>query len=133
MLSNYPLATWMRSARSESGWRAIISWWESRRLAYNVIIGCVALISFPAYSAALSACGKIRPGQDLVEPLALFLAPIAANAAYTGGWLFEVAWAQFFGERRALGPALFVAGTLFSICIVLFPSVFWIVAWLRRP
>lgn len=98
----------------------VVQWWESRRLAYNAIVG-VTGVGTLAYSSVVSYLAR---GQWVVAPLQLIVVyGVAANVCYTLGWVSEIVierWLQrpVFG----LGPALFRHGLVFSIGLTLFPA-----------
>ena len=103
-----------------------LRWWESRRLAYNLIVGIGAVVSLPIFFLAINATGVLKPGEDAVEPLALFLAPIALNICYCAGWISECILRTFWPrKKRSLGPLLVKLGLGFSSFVVAFPAVFW--------
>jgi len=109
----------------------IILWWEARRIPVNFIVGSVGLISLVIFYIAIGSSGHLEPGEDAVEPMALFVAPILFNIAYTGGWLAEIALRIFWRDSQPLiGPILLKVGITFSLFVVLLPSIFWGCYWL---
>ena len=113
-------------------WWQVIVWWELRRIPYNVIVGIAGVISLVLFYVFITASGGLKPGEDAVEPLALVLAPILVNVAYTAGWVFEIALILLDRRDVGVGPALYKLGLAFSLCAVAVPSVFWGVIWLAR-
>ncbi len=103
---------------------ATIVWWELRRLSYNLFLVAIGIPGLLLFFRAISASDSLAPGEDAVEPIALAAAPIAANIAYTAGWLVE---GVLLGQRPGppIGPWLMKAGLLFSITVVFFPAVLW--------
>ena len=85
--------------QSPSWWRVVL-WWEARCIPYNIFVGLYGAVCLLAFYWAIGASGRLRPGEDAIEPLALLLAPVAVNLAYTLGWLVEVPGAWHF--RRCL-------------------------------
>jgi hypothetical protein len=125
--------SWMGSRRQaeRSIWN-VIAWWELRRLSYNLFLAAVGIPSLIVFFLAISAAHELQPGEDAVEPMALFAAPILANIAYTAGWVVECAllWRPSTQPR---GPRLMRIGLLFSLFVMLLPAVAWtIVALMRR-
>lgn len=55
-------------------WRAVV-WWELRRIPFNVVIGTYGFICLMIFFWAIVTSGQLQPGEDAVEPIALFLAP----------------------------------------------------------
>jgi hypothetical protein len=110
--------------------RDAVVWWERRRITYNLVVGAVAIVSFVIYWISIASSGVLKPGDDVIEPLALLaapiVAPIAINICYTAGWLMDV-------PLRFIVPSLssrftlrlFVIGFAFSLFVVSFPAIFW--------
>jgi hypothetical protein len=110
---------------------AAIAWWERRRLSYNLFLAAIGIPGLFLFFFAIGASDSLAPGEDAIEPMALVAAPIAANIAYTTGWLVEGALlAQ--EPARPTGPRLMKAGVLFSIAVVFFPALLWGVIDLAR-
>ncbi len=113
----------------------IFKWWESRRLAYNVIVGV---------SGALTMSIATVFGQLIGEPMAVgqLLTPVVpiaimANICYTLGplteWFLHRLWGK---EVLPVGPHLFRAGLILSTGVIfLIPTLlmgFALVLWLVR-
>lgn len=98
----------------------VVQWWESRRPAYNAIVGATGLGTL-AYSSLVSfiARGDWFPG-----PWQLVIAyGIGANLFYTLGWGVELLAERWLKRPvYGLGPALFRHGLVFSIGLTLFPA-----------
>lgn len=95
---------------------AVWRWWESRRLAYNVIVGGAGLVTL---AANLILWG---PGRGAGPWLAVAAYAVAANVCYSFGAAAELLlerWLQ--RETYGLGPALFRHGLVFSVGLTLFP------------
>jgi hypothetical protein len=125
--------SWMVSRRQEtrSIWN-VIAWWEFRRPSYNLFLAAVGIPSLIVFFLAITAAHELQPGEDAVEPMALFAAPILANIAYTAGWVVESAllWRR---PAQPRGPRLMRFGLLFSLFVMLLPAVAWmVVALIRR-
>src|SRR3954465_12933431 len=69
----------------------ILTWWESRRLIYNVIVGASGIITL----AIIGAISLIPPGlglRSLIPPVPGILAyGVLANICYTFGPFVEIA------------------------------------------
>jgi hypothetical protein len=99
-----------------SAWE-VIKWWEFRRLTYNAILLGVGIPSFILF---LYLIQPLPPGEDAAEPMAVFLAPFAANFAYTFGWILELIVGPEARKHREL---VWRIGVGFTICVVLAPTV----------
>jgi len=101
-----------------------IAWWERRRLGYNGFLAAIGIPGLALFYLAIIASGRLAPGEDAIEPIALLAAPIGANIAYTAGWLVEGAMlAQ--EPVRPNGPRLMRAGLRFSLAVVFSPALLW--------
>lgn len=106
---------------------------EARRIPYNVIVGLVGLIGLLLFFLFITLAHEIKPGEDAIEPMALFAAPFVINIAYTGGWLAELFLRIVWRERwPLLGPMFLKLGLSFSVIVVLLPAVVWCMIWLAR-
>jgi hypothetical protein len=79
----------------------------------------------------------IENGEDIGEPIMLFLAPFVINAGYTLGWMVEAfapnAYLESFpGDRRKIGPRLLWFGLQLTLFVELMPTVLWAGLWLLR-
>jgi hypothetical protein len=121
------IASFVEAPDATEDWRGVISWWERRRIPYNLLMGAAGLLSFPAFLWAISTSGHLRPGEDAVEPMAILVGPIAVNAAYTLGWLVEVP-ARFVSRNLTprFGPTLLKVGVGLSITGVTLPAAYWV-------
>jgi hypothetical protein len=76
---------------------------------------------------------ELKAGEDAVEPIILFVAPLAANICYTGGWIVELFWGAVRPKgSSSIGPVLLKMGVGFSMAVVLLPSIVWFVTWAAR-
>jgi hypothetical protein len=120
----FPPANYRQSAIST------ISWWESRRLSFNVIVGGTGLFTL----LVVRMISMIPPGlprMDLAGPVVAY--GLMANVCYTFGWGIEVALKRLMGNRAPLiGPALFRQGVAFSVGLTLLPILIVSVGWLAR-
>ena len=118
---------WLFSAPNaqRSGF-AVIAWWELRRIPYNLIVGGAGFISLIIFFGSIISSGVLRPGEDAVEPMAIFVAPVAINTCYCAGWVVEnvlrVVWPS---KLHLFGPILFKLGLGFSLFAVSLPATFW--------
>ena len=99
----------------------VVRWWESRRLAYNAIVGVTGLGTL-AYVNALELV--LGGGWFVVPWQAIVGYALGANVLYTAGWVVENVIERWL--RRpvyGLGPALFRHGLVFSIGLTLIPAV----------
>ncbi len=99
----------------------VVAWWESRRIAYNVIVGVSGVTSL----LLANVVGLIGPyGRVLGFPplLGLIAVGVIANVCYTGGAAAELAFNAAMGRRNnVVGPTLFRYGTAFSVGLSLLP------------
>ena len=109
----------------------ILTWWESRRLVYNVIVGTTGLVSL----GIIGLISIIPPGVPrLLPPWQLILAyGAAANVCYTFGPAVEILLQRIW-KRKVLpvGPVLFRQGLSFSVGLTLLPVMVASAAWVVR-
>jgi hypothetical protein len=113
---------------------SIIKWWESRRVAYNLVVGVVGLgnlIVFAYINDTLLV--PYLPFQErkweLWSPLVF---GVAANLLYTGGWFVEVITYGLMGRRTTrFAPVAFGIGLLFSVFLTFIPPVSDGIRWIR--
>lgn len=110
----------------------IIWWWELRRIPYNAIVGMVGAVSLALFLMFIWNSGVLKPGEDAVEPMALFAAPFVVNLCYTAGWVVELLLVAIRRHEVGCGITMFVVGTAFSLIVVMVPSVTWGVVWLVK-
>jgi cytochrome bd-type quinol oxidase subunit 1 len=124
--------TWMvtRPTPADSLW-GVISWWERRRVPYNLFLAAVGVPSLVLFYWTMDVSHSVQAGEDAVEPMALIAAPLLANIAYTLGWMVEGV-----GRRRPwvspAGPRLMRMGLWFSLFVVLSPALLGVFAVLSR-
>jgi hypothetical protein len=108
----------------------VILWWESRRIPYNVIVGSWGWMCLWLYSAAVQESGHLEAGEDAIEPMALFVAPVLVNICYTIGWPVELLLRRIRPDLPAkAGERLYRAGICFSLFVISLPAVIWCVIW----
>ena len=101
-------------------------------MPYNLIVGVVGAISLFLFFVFISLTHELKPGEDAVEPMSLIAAPIIANICYTGGWIIELLLGTVRRKGPSVGLVLLKLGVVFSVVIVLVPSVAWFVIWIAR-
>ena len=100
----------------------LLGWWESRRPAYNAIVGTAGLFTL----ATVQLVDWLPPHvlRIAVPWQAVIAYGVVANACYSCGFLLELlcegAW---HGEVAPVGPALFRQGLIFSVGLTLLPIV----------
>ena len=99
----------------------VVAWWESRRPAYNVIVGVTGAGAI-VYANLISLLVR---GEWMPFPLLGIVAyGIAANLFYTLGWAVENVAERWLGRPvYGLGPALFRHGLVFSIGLTMLPAL----------
>jgi hypothetical protein len=98
----------------------VIQWWESRRPAYNVIVGAFGagtLLYANAVSVLVTGDWFRVPWQGVVAYA------LAANVCYTAGWMAENVVQRWLKRPiYGFGPALFRHGLVFSIGLTVLPA-----------
>lgn len=116
------LTEFLFAAPAPRSTRAIVAWWERRRLAYNAWVGGAGLVS-------LGTVGffSMVMGGDPVFPGALVLAAVfgvMANLCYFLGPAAEILCEKLWGRRvLPTGPMLYRMGLTFSVGLALFPTL----------
>jgi hypothetical protein len=113
-----------------SSW-AVVRWWESRRLLFNLCVGGAGLLTL----VSVNMFGNLPP-----RPLGLFVpwAPVLvygllANVCYTLGPLGDLLLRRALGDRApAIAPVLFRYGFVFSVGLTLLPIPVAALDWLFR-
>jgi hypothetical protein len=110
-----------------------IVWWERRRIFFNAILLVTGLCSF----GIIEGIGAllVRPGDDVVEPLALIFGGIVfvigANACYTLGWITELLWSGGDTARtEGVRQTVYRRGMIFSVMVTAAPGLLVPLAWL---
>lgn len=109
----------------------VVSWWEKRRLAFNIAVGVTGLFSVTALVLSeFLASGRLPGGPP---PIAIIAYGVLANVLYTTGWVAELLLRPVFGHRTGtVGAALFRYGLAFSVGLTLLPSGFAVVSLVIR-
>ncbi|MBA3858665.1 MAG: hypothetical protein C0507_17300 [Cyanobacteria bacterium PR.3.49] len=128
------LLCWLfEPVEGEASKRKIWMWWEARRLIYNGLVILSGLISFAAYCFFLIGSGHLSPGEDIIEPIALIAAatvgPVVWNCAYCLGPIVDIA--AFSATGNILGPVLLKLGMAFSVLLMSFPAIYWVVKFFQ--
>jgi len=63
---------------------------------------------------------ELKPGEDLIEPLAIIAFVLLSNICYTFGWLTEI----FIGKSKSYGPSMFRFGLIFTVICIFIPPFF---------
>ena len=103
----------------------LLSWWESRRPTYNLIVGTTGLITL----GAIQLMTWLPPHPQMHVPWQIIvLYGVCANVCYSFGFAFEVLLERMWGgEVAPVGPTLFRQGLIFSVGLTLFPiGIAWI-------
>lgn len=126
------LLGWRFFSRREEviGTLDIIKWWETRRIAFNIIVGICGIITL-AVLLAIAAIASSEfneplglPDPPIIAVFAVIAYAVGANICYTGGWVIELIVKKIWGERSgAFWQIAFLLGMLFSIILTLSPSL----------
>ncbi len=104
--------------------RETILWWERRRIPYNLLVGCAGVVSISSgvltALATQSECGI--PDPPLFAAFGIVLYGIAANAAYTSGWIVELALRHHI-QPGVFAQRAFLTGLVFSMLLTLSPAL----------
>lgn len=116
--------------RARSSW-AIVNWWESRRLAYNIAVGIAGAASVTAIE--LAAALPPFPTHLPIPWIPIGVYALLANVCYTAGPIAELAVRRIWGDDlEPVGPALFRYGFAFSIGLTLLPTGLAVLGWGAR-
>src|ERR1044071_6433986 len=108
-----------------------LTWWESRRLIYNVIVGATGIVTLGIIGAIL----LIPPGLPGVRPpiQAILAYGVLANICYTFGPFVEIALQKLWKDRvLPVGPSLFRQGLSFSVGLTALPIILASGMWVAR-
>ena len=122
LLDRYPFAR-----REVPGKAAeVVLWWESRRLAYNGIVGITGVLTVCGLAFASMVrgdeCGMPPP---MVTMLGIVAYGVMANLCYTVGEVTELAGRVMAGREAAsqFARITFFAGVLLSVVLTISPAV----------
>jgi len=124
------IAHFLFPAPAERSPARIFIWWESRRLAYNAVVGATGVFSL----GIMALIGSLPPGSSELPPVPLvILYGIGANLCYCFGPLVEYAL-ELIWPRKLLptGPALFRMGLTFSLGLTVLPIAVMALDWVVR-
>jgi hypothetical protein len=107
----------------------VISWWETRRLIYNALVGTAGVTS----GIIILTTGYITehmtgeatgiPDPPFFAIIAVIVYGVMANICFTGGWILELLSRQMWGVRaEAFGEIAFAWGILGSVLLTLSPA-----------
>jgi hypothetical protein len=112
---------------------SLLRWWESRRPAFNAIIGGAGLVTLGAVRL-ITVLPPNPWGVTLLQELPIIITyAVLANVAYSGGFVTELFMRKFLGEGAPRpGPALLRMGLTFSVGLTLFPVAIVGIDWVLR-
>src|SRR5262249_25965036 len=97
---------------------SIIVWWESRRIAFNLLVGLAGLPTLVILAFVMSA------SQDWIMQ-GVIAYGIAANVCYTAGCVSELVARRWWAEKaKHFGPILVTVGLAFSFFMTLLATVY---------
>jgi len=102
----------------------IIGRWEIRRFLYNAIVMVCGLISLLIVHLIV----KLKPGEDLIEPIAILGFVFICNITYTFGWLIEIIGIK----SKKYGSKMFKIGLYLTVFLVVIPAIVPIVNFLTH-
>jgi hypothetical protein len=135
-LGNLPLFRWDVSITST---RAVIGWWETRRIPYNLIVGsagiltciAIAIVGMGSYIFFDSDFGL--PDPPLFAIFGVILYGILANVCFTGGWVAELIVQRIWPEEaNRFATTSFSLGLILSVLLTLTPAILVGVAGIFR-
>lgn len=107
-----------------------LTWWESRRGIYNVVVGVTGLFTL----LVIRVISWTPPGiqADIGwQPIVVYA--LMANVCYTFGFGVDWLLQRILGKRGpAIAPALFRQGLGFSVGLTLLPIVVASATWVVR-
>lgn len=110
----YPLPAPRRTAG------AVVSWWEQRRIPFNLIVGATGCATITISSVLSALVGRPPRLEFLLVGSVIY--GVLANVCYCLGPAVELGLYHFLGDDAPrAGPVLFRQGLLFSIGLTLFP------------
>jgi hypothetical protein len=113
-----------------SSFGSIVAWWELRRIAFNMLVGVVGVLS-SIVCLWLWTTYIEKPGDDgdFTPLLSVLAFGLAANFFYTSGWLVEgICLAIRKHGSQNLGPRLFKLGLSFSLVLASLPGFLAVIA-----
>jgi hypothetical protein len=122
------LALFRRKRPASSAWN-VIAWWESRRIAYNLIVGCAGIVTCVlvgtlVFSSELLQRAIAHFGSPGFEIFFVLIYGFAANIFYTFGWIAELIVRRVWpGESERFATITFALGLAFSALLTIAPGV----------
>ncbi len=111
--------------------RAILAWWEKRRLGYNAIVGGAGVLSL-----TMSVLINALPPNGFIGPvpwIAVAVFGVLANVCYLLGPVAELTIEKIWkGRVLPTGPVLYRMGLTFSVGLALFPTLLVSMVWVYR-
>jgi hypothetical protein len=115
------------------GRREVISWWESRRFRYNLMVGATGLDTTSLFVVSASVGQRTLgipiglPDPPAIAALGVIVYGLMANLCYTAGWIVELFIAPSLGyeEGGYFGQVAFTSGFFFSIALTLALCLCW--------
>jgi len=126
-LGNLPL---FRRDVSITSTRAVIGWWETRRIPYNLIVGSAGILTYIAI--AIVGMGSYiffnsdfgLPDPPLFAIFGVILYGILANVCFTGGWVAELIVQRIWPEEaNRFATTSFSLGLILSVLLTLTPAI----------
>ena len=115
---------------SRSNW-AVINWWESRRLTFNLAVGSAGLLSLGVATGL--ALLPPRPMHQVFPWRVVLVYGILANVFYTLGPITDAFIRRKWGDAYdVVGPVLLRYGFVFSLGLTLLPIPLSMLGWLVR-
>lgn len=118
-----------RNEESLSPWQ-VVTWWEGRRIFYNLSVGATGIISIAlCFLSALVGETFLGVPIGLPDPpifavFAVIAYGIIANVCYTGGWIAEIIVGKVWeNQGKHFGKISFALGVVFSILLTLLPGI----------
>jgi len=109
---------------------AVIGWWESRRIPFNLIVGsagiasCMVCLIVGAASWIFFQSDFGLPDPPIFGVIAAFAYGFMANVCFTGGWLIELLIRHIWPvESDQFAISSFSLGVIFSVLLTLTPGI----------
>jgi hypothetical protein len=109
--------------------KAAIGWWETRRIAYNLIVGGTGIVTC-AVDLLIAAAAWIFFKSDFGTPNGAFAIfgvifyGLMANLCFTGGWITELIVRRLWpGEADRFATTAFSLGLAFSVLLTPVPAI----------
>jgi hypothetical protein len=106
----------------------VIGWWESRRIAFNLIVGTAGILTSVIVGVVgLGSSILIRQRFWIAKSSAFcpVIYGIMANICYTGGWMAELVVRRIWRhEADRFATLSFTTGLVFSVTLTLAPGIF---------